>query len=252
MAHAVAKTLEDKDPDSSEAVADQAARDPETMMGNSPSHIAEVLSRENKAADAGPVRVESPLHEGMTRHNGSVNEDFTENSGECPQGEYATIGDSDASVKDDVFIGNDGLSGRTASVENDRTAENYASSEDNASAAENDASSVNSGRTQNDVSGTDKDGKLAWSNSASSESTSSENGFVESRPRENGVNAVAAHLTGASETPPQSTKQDQVPACGSKPSSRSSVDLALPPSVAKATVSPASLSVLCLVADYIH
>ena len=267
MAHAVAT---DPPPDADQtqgctrALGDQAASGSEdTIMGNSPTRNVDVFFRKTESTEAErPVRNESPVRgEGLTQQNGSVSEDlFGENdfksastrneNGEAR--EAAAAAESDTSVKDDVFIEND-RSGSTASVQDDanETPENRASSESNAPAGEDCASPEKNGHAESDnlTGGTDNDGcrtQLAASNSASSESAaSSDNGFTDSSgQQEKGVTATVPpppqQLTGTSETPP-STKQRQAVPSGSKPCSRSSVDLALSPSAAKATVSEPTL-----------
>lgn len=271
MAHAVATgPPPDADEDqgcTTRALADQAASGSEdTIMGNSPTRNVDVFFRKIESAEAErPVRNESPVRKGLTQQNGSVSEDlFAENnlnsasSTRNENGEArdaAAAAESDASVKDDVFIENDRSSGSTTSVQDgaDETPENRASSESDAPAAEDCASpeknghaesdNLTGGRTENDVCRT----QLAASNSASSESAaSSDNGFTDSSgQQEKGVIATVPppppqQLTGTSETPP-STKQRQVASSGSKPYSRSSVDLALSPTAAKATVSEPTL-----------
>ena len=268
MAHAVAT---DPPPDADQtqgctrALADQAASGSEdTIMGNSPTRNVDVFFRKTESTEAErPVRNESPVREGLTQQNGSVSEDlFGENdfksastrneNGEAREA-AAVAAESDASVKDDVFIENDRSSGSTASVQDDanETPENRASSENNAPAGEECASPEKNGHAKSDnlTGGTDNDGcrtQLAASNSASSESAaSSDNGFTDSSgQQEKGVTATVPpppqQLTGTSETPP-STKQRQAVPSGSKLYSRSSVDLALSPSAAKATVSEPTL-----------
>ena len=261
MAHAVATDPPpdaDQDQGCTRALADQAASGSEdTIMGNSPTRNVDVFFRKTESTEAErPVRNESPVREGLTQQNGSVSEDlFGENDfkSASTRNENGEAREAAAAVKDDVFIENDRSSGSTASVQDDadETPEDRASSENNAPAGEECASPEKNGHAESDnlTGGTDNDGcrtQLAASNSASSESAaSSDNGFTDSSgQQEKGVTATVPpppqRLTGTSETPP-STKQRQAVHSGSKPCSRSSVDLALSPSAAKATVSEPTL-----------
>ena len=276
LAAAKAPEDEDRDPPARSAkasvTADQTARGdpptPETLMekNHSAGHDtkAEVSrSLENEYIDDGDDHDddESPrVNGGHPHHNGSVSEDA---SGEHDAPGTGPENGASVTTRDDA----------SSSTENDESPPN------NASGAENDASPGKSGTPiangapsptpsttsrensgpdlGNDLSASTENGTPLGSDSVvSSESTSFGNGFTESSPpREvNGVNAVAAAAAPAPPTPAPDVRRsskDQVPAgAGSKPSPRSSVEVALPPSVAKATVSQSTRTLIrCLMSD---